>query len=66
MKLVPGELSLDFIGDRYKKGWDIIPEKIDKLVVGYNDQDIRPGLLHIGAEHGKSILGILSELFLLL
>ena len=65
VKLVSGELSLDLIGDCDEKSRNVVPEKIDKLIVSHDDQYIRFCLFHIGAKYSKSIFGILSQLFLL-
>src|SRR6266436_436658 len=65
LKLVPGELPLDFIGGRHKKGWNVVPKEINKLIVGHDDQYIRFRLLQIYTKYGKSLFGILSKLFLL-
>src|SRR6266481_9840381 len=47
LKLVPGELPLDFIGGRHKKGWNVVPKEINKLIVGHDNQHLGFRLLQI-------------------
>ena len=66
VKMVPRELSLDFIGRGHEKRRNIVPKKIDELIVGDNDQHVRLGLLQIGAQDSESLFRVVTELFLLL
>jgi hypothetical protein len=61
MKLMPGELSFDFLGDGDQKRGDVIPKKIHELIVGDYNQDVRLRPLHVGAKHGEGRLGIFSQ-----
>ena len=45
VKTVPGKLPLHLICDGDKEGRNIVPEKIDELIIGDDDQNIRLGSL---------------------
>src|SRR6187551_745121 len=66
MKFVLRELALYFVTDSDKKCWDVVPEKIDKLIVRHNDQNIRFGLLQVRAQNRKRFFSLLTQLLLLL
>jgi hypothetical protein len=66
VKLVPGELSLDLLGGSDEKSRNVVPKKINELVVGDNDQHIGPRLLHIATQRRKSSFSIFAQLLLLI
>jgi hypothetical protein len=66
MKLVPRELPFDFIRNGDEESRDIVPEEIDELIVGDNDQNVGLGCVKIRAQRRKRRFGIVPEFFLLL
>ncbi len=66
MKLVARKLTFDLVGDRYKKRWNVAPKKIDELIVGDNDQNIRLGCFEIHAQRRERRFCVLAQFLLLL
>jgi hypothetical protein len=65
VKLMPGKLPLNLVSESDEKRRDVVPKKIDELIIGHDDEDVRLGLLEIGTQSGERGFGIPSELFLL-
>ena len=66
VKTVTRKLPFDFVADGDKEGRNIVPKKVDELIVGNDDQNVGFGLFQIFAQNGKCSLSILPKFFLLL
>ena len=66
MKLVLRELSLHFVSGCHKESRDIVPEKIDELIVGHDDQNIGLRLLEIATQRSERGLSVLAQFLLLI
>src|SRR3990170_5286648 len=65
VKFVARKLSLHLVGGGNEESRDIVPKKIDELIVGDDDQYIRLRSLQVGAQHAERSLGIRSKFLLL-
>src|SRR5262245_24541408 len=64
VKRVPGKFALDLVRERDEKGRDVVEKKVNKLVVGDDNQHLRLGSFEVGTKLGKGLFGVPAELLL--
>ena len=63
VKAVTRKLPFDFVADGDKESRNIVPKKIDELIVGNDDQNVGFGLFQILAQNGEMPPQHLAEVF---
>src|SRR6516165_12478527 len=65
LKAVARKLACHLIADSHEKSRNVVPKKIDELIVGDNDQNVGLASLQVLTQDGESSLGITPKFFLL-
>ncbi len=64
VKMMASELSLHLVCKRDIESWDVVVEEVYELIIGHDDQDVRPGGREFGSEFSKGFFGVGPKLFL--